>query len=85
MPLFSMESSCYLLGHWLLYQPIPYAMGDDNLPRRWLLVVLAAILGRLGAKEIKGEDTGITFKDVAGQEEAKESMQEIVSFLKTPG
>ena len=41
-------------------------------------------LGRSSAKEIKGEDTGITFKDVAGQEEAKESMQEIVSFLKTP-
>ena len=41
-------------------------------------------LDRSSAKEIKGEDTGITFKDVAGQEEAKESMQEIVSFLKTP-
>ena len=45
---------------------------------------LGGNLGRSSAKEIKGEDTGITFKDVAGQEEAKESMQEIVSFLKTP-
>ena len=33
----------------------------------------------------KGGDLGITFKDVAGQEGAKQEVQEIVEFLKNPG
>lgn len=33
----------------------------------------------------KGNDLGITFKDVAGQEGAKQEVQEIVEFLKNPG
>ena len=37
-----------------------------------------------GAREVKGEDTGVTFKDVAGQDEAKESLAEIVGFLENP-
>jgi ATP-dependent zinc metalloprotease ftsH len=62
------------------------AMGDDGPSMNFGggFGGLGGNLGRSNAKEIKGEDTGITFKDVAGQEEAKESMQEIVSFLKTP-
>ena len=62
------------------------AMGDDGPSMNFggSFGGLGGNLGRSSAKEIKGEDTGITFKDVAGQEEAKESMQEIVSFLKTP-
>ena len=62
------------------------AMGDDGPSMNFGggFGSLGGNLGRSSAKEIKGEDTGITFKDVAGQEEAKESMQEIVSFLKTP-
>ena len=31
------------------------------------------------------KETGITFKDVAGQEESKESLTEIVDFLHNPG
>ena len=31
------------------------------------------------------KETGVTFKDVAGQEEAKESLREIVDFLHNPG
>lgn len=44
-------------------------------------------LGNLGKSNVKvyvGEQTGKTFKDVAGQEEAKENLQEIVDFLNNP-
>lgn len=41
-------------------------------------------LGKSNAKVYKGEQTGKTFNDVAGQEEAKESLKEIVDFLNNP-
>ncbi|MEE8680404.1 MAG: ATP-dependent zinc metalloprotease FtsH [Olsenella sp.] len=41
-------------------------------------------LGKSSAKEVKGEEVHTTFKDVAGQDEAKESLQEIVNFLQHP-
>lgn len=42
-------------------------------------------VGRSNAKVYVEKETGITFKDVAGQEEAKESLKEIVDFLHNPG
>ncbi|WP_160722950.1 ATP-dependent zinc metalloprotease FtsH [Bacillus sp. USDA818B3_A] len=40
--------------------------------------------GKSNAKVYVEKETGITFKDVAGQDEAKEALQEIVDFLHNP-
>ena len=42
-------------------------------------------VGRSNAKVYVQKETGVTFKDVAGQDEAKESLQEVVDFLHNPG
>ena len=42
-------------------------------------------LGKSKAKIYKQEDTGITFKDVAGVDEAKVELEEIIEFLRNPG
>lgn len=41
-------------------------------------------IGKSHAKMYVKKQTGVTFKDVAGQEEAKESLQEVVDFLHNP-
>ena len=41
-------------------------------------------LGKSKAKVYMEKQTGVTFKDVAGQDEAKESLQEIIDFLHNP-
>ncbi len=41
-------------------------------------------MGKSNAKVYMQKETGVTFKDVAGQEEAKESLREIVDFLNNP-
>ena len=41
-------------------------------------------VGKSKAKTYVQKETGITFKDVAGQDEAKESLQEVVDFLHNP-
>lgn len=48
----------------------------------------SGIMGGVGKSKAKAyvqKETGITFKDVAGQDEAKESLQEVVDFLHNPG
>ena len=42
-------------------------------------------VGKSNAKMYVEKQTGVTFRDVAGQEEAKESLQEVVDFLHNPG
>ena len=45
------------------------------------------MMGSIGASKAKvymEKKTGVTFKDVAGQDEAKESLQEIIDFLNNP-
>ena len=46
---------------------------------------LMGSVGKSTAKEYVQKDTGITFQDVAGEDEAKESLQEVVDFLHNPG
>ncbi len=42
-------------------------------------------VGKSNAKVYIQKETGVTFKDVAGQDEAKESVVELVDFLHNPG
>ena len=42
-------------------------------------------IGKSNAKVYVEKETGVTFQDVAGQDEAKESLQEVVDFLHNPG
>ena len=41
-------------------------------------------IGKSKAKVYMEKETGVTFKDVAGQDEAKESLEEIIDFLHNP-
>ena len=42
-------------------------------------------IGKSNAKMYMEKETGVTFRDVAGEDEAKESLQEVVDFLHNPG
>ncbi|WP_295580698.1 ATP-dependent zinc metalloprotease FtsH [uncultured Oscillibacter sp.] len=42
-------------------------------------------VGKANAKVYMEKSTGVTFRDVAGQDEAKESLTEIIDFLHNPG
>ncbi|KAK4409436.1 ATP-dependent zinc metalloprotease FTSH 6, chloroplastic [Sesamum angolense] len=64
-----------LLGALFLRSRSPNVPGGPNLPFG---------LGRSKAKFQMEPNTGVTFDDVAGVDEAKQDFQEIVEFLKTP-
>ncbi|MDR4947603.1 ATP-dependent zinc metalloprotease FtsH [Neobacillus cucumis] len=61
------------LGQWLTKKMQGKMMGGGGLS-----------FGKSNAKVYVEKETGITFKDVAGQDEAKEALQEIVDFLHNP-
>ena len=56
----------------------------NSLSRRMSGDGMMGGFGKSKAKVYMEKQTGITFKDVAGQDEAKESLQEIIDFLHNP-
>ncbi len=65
-----------LLMMWLLLGFLFRKMGGSGGPMG---------VGKSNAKVYVQKETGVTFKDVAGEDEAKESLQEVVDFLHNPG
>ncbi len=65
-----------LLMMWLLLSLMFRKMGGSGGPMG---------VGKSNAKVYVQKETGVTFKDVAGEDEAKESLQEVVDFLHNPG
>lgn len=71
-------------------------LANYALPFLFFLLLMNFTMKRMGGSGIMGvgksnakmyvqKETGITFKDVAGEDEAKESLTEIVDFLHNPG
>ena len=65
-----------LVAFWVLLSFLFKKMGKGGGPMG---------VGKSNAKVYVQKETGITFKDVAGEDEAKESLQEVVDFLHNPG
>ncbi|MBO7532135.1 MAG: ATP-dependent metallopeptidase FtsH/Yme1/Tma family protein, partial [Lachnospiraceae bacterium] len=61
---------------WLLASFLMRRMGGSGGPMG---------VGKSNAKVYVQKETGVTFKDVAGEDEAKESLVEVVDFLHNPG
>ena len=77
-----------LLISFLISWVIPFALFwalGRILSRRMMGGMNALSFGKSGAKIVASESTGVTFEDVAGEEEAKEALKEIVDFLDHPG
>ena len=69
---------------WVIPIALFWALGRI-LSRRMTGGMNALSFGKSGAKIVASESTGVTFEDVAGEEEAKEALKEIVDFLEHPG
>ena len=75
----------FLLIGWWFNRRMKKAMGDDGPSMNFGGGGFGGGgLGKSGARVIASKDVGVTFKDVAGQEEAKESLKEVVDFLEKP-
>ena len=64
-----------IVPFFFLFRMMSKRMGSDGMGG----------FGKSKAKVYMEKETGITFADVAGQDEAKESLQEIIDFLHNPG
>lgn len=74
----------WAFGSWIFKRMQKKMGGDDQMSFSQGSGFGLGNLGKSNAKVYVGEQTGKTFKDVAGQEEAKENLQEIVDFLNNP-
>ena len=75
----------FLLFGWWLNRRMKKAAGDDGPSMNFGGGFgMGGGLGKSGARIVASKDIGVTFKDVAGQEEAKESLKEVVDFLENP-
>ena len=74
----------WAFGSWMFKRMQKKMGGDDQMSFSRGSGFGLGNLGKSNAKVYVGEQTGKTFKDVAGQEEAKENLQEIVDFLNNP-
>ena len=69
---------------WIIPIALFWALGRI-LSKRMMGGMNALSFGKSSAKIVASESTGVTFEDVAGEEEAKEALKEIVDFLEHPG
>lgn len=74
----------WAFGAWMFKRMQKKMGGDDQMSFSQGSGFGLGNLGKSNAKVYVGEQTGKTFNDVAGQEEAKENLQEIVDFLNNP-
>ena len=74
----------WAFGSWMFKRMQKKMGGDDQMSFSQGSGFGLGNLAKSNAKVYVGEQTGKTFKDVAGQEEAKENLQEIVDFLNNP-
>ena len=77
-----------LLMGWIIPIAIFWGLGSllsKQLGKRLGGGMNAMSFGKANAKIVADKETGVTFADVAGEEEAKDALKEIVDFLEHPG
>ena len=82
------DSTSAMLFNILISIVLPFAfiwIGLSFLMRRMSKSGGMMDIGKSNAKMYVEKETGVTFRDVAGEDEAKESLQEVVDFLHNPG
>ena len=77
------NSGLLMIGYYLIMGLMIFGL-MSMLTKRMSGEGMMGGLGKSKAKVYMEKSTGVTFKDVAGQDEAKESLQEIIDFLHNP-
>ena len=77
------NSGLLMIGYYLIMGLMIFGL-MSFLTKRMSGEGMMGSMGKSKAKVYMEKQTGVTFKDVAGQDEAKESLQEIIDFLHNP-